>query len=552
MKKNCVASRKEFEVTDKDLKFYEKIGVPVPDLCFQERLRRRMAWRNERTLYKRKCSATGKDIVSIYNENYPGLVYSPDKYWEDGWDAKDSGRDFDFNRPFFEQFKELYLATPQISLITKETENSEYTHDAMRLKNCYLTFDGEQARDCMYGETFALINDCMDFLYLQNSELCYEVINCDNCYDLKFSQNCQNCSESWFLRNCIGCKNCFGCSNLRQKQYYIYNQPHTKKEYEEFLAGFDSGSFKVIETLKKNAHKFWNQSFVKYYSGMQNENSTGDCISNCKDSEMCFDSDHLRDCKFCTNCAVSMNDCYDIDIWGNKVELCYDCVVIGEGVNNVKFSYYVAFGVENVDYSAFCWNNSKHLFGCTGMKHAEYCILNKQYSKEEYFVMRDRIIKHMKNGGEWGGFFPTEISPFAYNETVAQEFFPMTKEAVLANGWKWREYGSSNDKGRVSKPKISDKISEIKDLICDEVLACKTCAKNYKIQKAELGFYRKMNLPVPRKCSNCRHLERRKAKNPRELFDRNCGDCGRKVETAVSVDRPEKVLCEDCYLKKVN
>jgi hypothetical protein len=31
-----------------------------------------------------------------------------------------------------------------------------------------------------------------------------------------------------------------------------------------------------------------------------------------------------------------------------------------------------------------------------------------------------------------GRVLPVTMSPFAYNETVAQEYFPMTKEEVLA------------------------------------------------------------------------------------------------------------------------
>ena len=32
---------------------------------------------------------------------------------------------------------------------------------------------------------------------------------------------------------------------------------------------------------------------------------------------------------------------------------------------------------------------------------------------------------------KYGEFFPAELSPFFYNETTAQEYFPLTKEAPL-------------------------------------------------------------------------------------------------------------------------
>ena len=45
----------------------------------------------------------------------------------------------------------------------------------------------------------------------------------------------------------------------------------------------------------------------------------------------------------------------------------------------------------------------------------------------------------MRASGEWGEFFPIEISPFGYNETVAQEYFPLSKDDCGEQGWAWRE-----------------------------------------------------------------------------------------------------------------
>ena len=43
--------------------------------------------------------------------------------------------------------------------------------------------------------------------------------------------------------------------------------------------------------------------------------------------------------------------------------------------------------------------------------------------------------------GEWGEFFPSSLSPFGYNETVAQEYFPMTREEVIGKTlFNWSDY----------------------------------------------------------------------------------------------------------------
>jgi hypothetical protein len=79
----------------------------------------------------------------------------------------------------------------------------------------------------------------------------------------------------------------------------------------------------------------------------------------------------------------------------------------------------------------------ENMFGCCGLKKGKNCILNRAYSAQEYETHCGKIIDHMKSTGEWGEFFPHELSPFGYNETVAQEYFPMTEAQVKEKGWNW-------------------------------------------------------------------------------------------------------------------
>ncbi len=59
--------------------------------------------------------------------------------------------------------------------------------------------------------------------------------------------------------------------------------------------------------------------------------------------------------------------------------------------------------------------------------------------------MHEKIIAHMKRTGEWGEFFPATRSLFAYNETVAQDYFLLDEDEVIRRGLQWyhrpqREY----------------------------------------------------------------------------------------------------------------
>jgi hypothetical protein len=189
------------------------------------------------------------------------------------------------------------------------------------------------------------------------------------------------------------------------------------------------------------------------------------------------------------------------------------------------------------------------MFGCVGVKHKKYCILNKQYSKEEYEVLMPKVAEHMKNTGEWGQFFPVIHSLYSYNETVAQDYFPLSRDEVLRNGWRWKE--KDQKEYQSSLYNMEDNVLDTPDAIVHEILACIKCGKNYKILEKELQAYKSVGLPLSRQCSECRFQERMTLRNPRRLWQRSCQKCGSKIQTTYAPERPETVYCEKCYLEAV-
>ena len=564
MIKTCTVSGKQFEITEDDLKFYEKMGVPTPTLCPAERERRRMIWSNQQNLYRRTCSGTGKSIISNFSEDHIFPVYEVNYFFTDKWDKFAIGRDFDFNNSFFPQFKDLSKIAPRPSLqrSPEYDENSEYTNYAGKNKNCYLIFDSDKNRDSLYSYSINTCEDVVDCYRMDVCELCFQSMDCSKCYNGEFFQNCVNCNDSKFLKNCIGCKNCFGCVNLRNKEYYFLNEKYTQKEYEDKVAKLELDKFLNLKNLRNHFTQFVLKFPHKFMEGVNNENVLGNYLTNCKNAQYCFDSRKLWDCKYVTQAFDDAKNCMDCIEVGDEVELQYECYCLGYGAYNNRFCTHQLGSSSHLDYcyfTPFC----KDCFGCIGLHHAQYCILNKQYTKEEYEILVPKIIEHMKKTGEWGEFFPIELSPFAYNETVAQEYFPLTKEEALKRGYKWKEIPDQvrNDNGgddnlvrndSVDWENVPDSITEVSDDIVKEILSCQTCSKQYKIQKAELKFYRKMNLPIPRKCPDCRHADRMKLRNPRKLWKRNCDKCLKEIQTTFAPERPEKVYCEACYLKEVN
>ncbi len=566
MKKNCRQCAQPFEITEDDLKFYDKISpvfggkkytIPAPTLCPDCRQQRRLAFRNERKLYHRKCDRTGKEIISLYSPDKPFQIYDRESWWSDEWDPMEFGKDFDFNKTFFEQFSELQLKVPRLGIFTQNCQNSDYTNQSYNNKNSYLCSAIGDSQDIFYVQNSTNLSNGMDSSFCQDSELLYGAIDVFNSYQCVNIQNCTQCSDSAFLYDCSNCKNCFGCIGLRNKQYCLWNKQLTQEEYLKELESFALNRESNLAKYRQLFQKFM-LNFPHKATWIKNsENVHGNNIKNSRNAMNCFDVFEIEDCKYSTWIFKS-KDVYDAYGTG-KSQLIYEGIGVEE-VDKVCFSQ-VTSNSHECFYAELCFY-SQHLFGCIGLRSKSYCILNKQYTKEEYEHLVPKIIEHMRKTGEWGEFFPISISPFAYNETAAQEYFPLTKEQAIKHGGKWKEEDQLN-RYQGLRVEIPDDISEVNDEITKKILTCEDCEKNYKIIEPELKFYRQLRLPIPRNCPDCRYKARLSMRNPRKLFSRAClctqgthsthagQSCGTTIQTTYAPDRPEKVYCEKCYLEAV-
>ncbi len=559
MNKNCTKCTQQFEVTPQDLTFYDKVSpvfggkkkqIPEPTLCPDCRRQHRLAFRNERKLYHRKCDLCSKEIISTYSTDSPYTVYCLSCWWSDKWDSKQYGADFDFSRPFFDQFNELMKRTPHVALISDHEaveNNCSYINYAGNSKNCFMVFDSDFNEDSYHSNVLKHSKNCIDCSYTQESEKCYECIDCVKCYNTYYSQDCSNCSDSWFLKNCKSCSNCVMCVNLNQKEYHIFNKPYSKEEYFKILNEIKLDKqiqiSKSLEQLRQHELKFPH----KLNHNLNTENCSGDYIFNSKNCLESYNIADSRDLKYCDSLYRAV-DCYDTSSFGEKIEKVYESGTVGLDCYDILFSSIVTL-CSSIIYG-FANRMSKNCFGCAEVRKEQYQILNKQYSREEYEALVPKIIEHMKKTGEWGQFFPMMISPYGYNETIAQEYYPLLKEQIIKLGASWKEEDLSN-RYMGEKVEIPEDINEVKDDLINHILTCDDCGKNYKIIKQELDFHKKNGLPFTHFCPDCRHKKRISKRNPRKLFARTCTKCQTPIQTTYAPDRPEKVYCEKCYLNEV-
>ncbi len=544
----CAKCKNNFEITHQDQVFYDKIKVPKPTLCSQCRNQRRMSFRNERHLYQRNCDLCHKTLLSIYEANREFPVYCYDCWWSDKWDAMNFGQDYDDSRSFFEQLNELFNKVPHLGIVTAYCENSNYANYTNYSKNCYLVFGCHAAEDCYYGWRMHDGLQCVDCLQIDKSKYCYDCVDCDECYSLLFSQDCRDCHDSAFLYDCKGCQNCLFSAGIRNKQYCICNKQYLKKEYEKEKRKLEFSSHKSLLISRK---KF--QDFLETYPRraafiINSENVTGDHILNSKNVYLGFNIKNIHDGAYLESCE-DLKDAMDSTFCGWPAELNYEGISAGcVNAYNCKFCD-TSWSNTNIEYCNSC-HHSKELFGCFGLRSKnEYCILNKQYAPSKYAEIKQKIINDMVFKKEYGEFFPLNLSPFAYNETVANDYYPLSKEDVLSKGFTWKE--PNTKEYQPQNYDIADQIRDVPDAITKEVLACENCGKNYKIVIQELKFYRKFNLPIPRHCFNCRHQARMKQRNPQQLWQRKCFNCHILIQTPYSPKRSEKVYCEKCYIKEI-
>jgi len=576
--RTCQNCKQSFVIEPDDFAFYAKLRVPAPTFCPECRRARRMAWRNDMNLYSRACDLCKKSIVSLYSTDKPFPVYCQKCWWGDGWDPKSYAQDYDPSRSFFEQFKELQNRVPALALVNDNgiaSVNCEYTQDFAFSKNCYMVFIAWKLEDCLYSHYLLSGREIVDSTdSMGDCNLIYDTVATEKCYQCRNVYSSVALSDCAFCYDCRDSSDCFMCVGLRHKRYCFKNEQYSKEEYEKILAGYRLDTWSGVERAKKEFAPMLLR-YPRKFSVMRNcANCTGDQLINGKNSKFCFNVQRPEDAKWIEN-SDTPKDSYDLTV-GGELTQCYE----GVTPDHSNQSHFAIFSWKNndVDYVDGC-HSSKGLFGCCGIKSGEYCILNKPYSKEEYEALRAKIIEDMnahpymdKQGNvyKYGEFFPAELSNFGYNETVAQDVFPLAKEEVIRRGLAWQDkLQITTGKETLKAADIPESINDVADSILRETLACIACGRNYRLVEAELRFYRKMKIPVPRKCFFCRVRERADTENPHSLSHRTCncagvksgngvyantrehfhgaGSCPNEFETSYRPEGKEIVYCEPCY-----
>lgn len=541
-----------FYVRPEDIAFYKEMGVPLPTVSPLERARRRMAFAPGYKFFKVLSAMTGKSIISVYPATTQFKIYEHELWFSDGWDPFSFGRQYDTKRSFFDAFRELQRDVPRPNLIIDSTSiNSEYTNNAKNLKNCYTTFDGIGGENLYYTEYSPMSNDSVDCWSLLGSEQCYKSWG-EKLYDCIYCQLCASVMESAFLFDCKNCEHCFMSSNLRNKKYYFYNTQLTKEEYGTRMKEIDLGDYAAYKDYLAHYEEMMKAAVHKNTLNERVINVVGDWTVNSRD---CFEVKFLTGCERVAyaQCLFAYRDSYDV-VFGTEGERSYECV--GASVAGNTFGIKFSSGItdsQNLEYCDSC-RDCHDCFGCIGLSHKAFCIFNVQYEEGDYWKKIDEIKTSMLAMGEYGEFFPPDLSPFPYNAslTTAYRGYDDLEEASRY-GYrveKIPEQGSGVPfPGAIMSGALPNHIRDTGDDIVEKTIYDETHGKSFRVTAYELEFYRRHNIPLPRIYPIGRMNQWRDDLDLRlRFFERTCDRCGKSMMSAYAPERPEKsIYCEECY-----
>ncbi len=410
-----------------------------------------------------------------------------------------------YETDFFKNLSDLisHTALPNITEF-KKNEWSDFANIVAGVKNAYLSFTITSGSENVLYSSFIKWNsvNIIDSLSVtQHSENIYSSIWINQSTNIFYSKFIDNSNNIWFSDNLVGCTECLMCDWLSNQSYCIENKQYTKEEY-----------FFNKLTILKQRDGFY-RMYLWIFNKWNNINSTD------VEGEAIYYSQNIKKSRFVSyvsgwwnNYLVWWNEplteVYDT-FWSasRSTNNCYAGVAHGSWDHHYC-NYNSAFGF-NVYYSWHC-ENCSFILWCVWLRNKSYCILNKQYTKEERYEKVDEIFTQMEKDWQLWEFFPATMNPFYFNDTAAYLIDPsFTKEEVTA---KW--YLRRDEPIKVDIPEWMEivKTSELWDYewfdsewnrsinadILKKVIQDEQW-NVYRIIPMEYKFLVKHGLPLPRK-----------------------------------------------------
>ncbi len=414
------------------------------------------------------------------------------------------GLEYDFFKDFFHNCHVLYNIAPMPYILQMGgCENADYNDNVVWIKNAYLTFHSGFCENALYSiQTKENSNNVLNSMMVRaNSENVYMSTGVITGYNIFYSKYIKNCSDIRCSDNLLDCQECLFCSHLERKKYHINNKEYPREEYQK---------------LKKQLLQD-KESFLRFYQNLK-ENGENLGSTEVNNSRFALDCTNISNAQYCLRITNGRNlilfgshednqDEYDQFSGGSRWwRDLYGGRMVGAWSQNVYCSYTIVSSM-NMYYCFGCMSCS-YCLGCVGLKNKSFCILNKEYSKEERFEKANEIFAQMDKDWILWKFFPWWMNPFYFNDTFAYLIDDsFTEEEVAAEGYLWRDEEIKVDVPSGAEVITTQQLNDyqwfdvewnrkinpeiLKKVIKDEK------GNFYRIVPMELEFLQKHELPLP-------------------------------------------------------
>jgi CxxC-x17-CxxC domain-containing protein len=288
-------------------------------------------------------------------------------------------------------------------------------------------------------------------------------------------------------------------------------------------------------------------------NGTRNVAVTNVFGSNLRNSKNLYD---VTDAEKCENVRysdqiITLKDSMDVTFTGDGADLTYMGANIGTSSSKIKFSVSTKFS--NDCEFTFNSKNANNCFMCLGFQKASYCVLNQQYEKEEYYKVVDEIKTEMLKRGEYADGVGMEFCAQAYNFSIGQISFPLTKEEIeKLGGYMAKDPETSVDsQNLLLKNQLPETILETTEEILNKAIKCELTGKPFRVILSELQFYKMMKLPLPSVHPSIRMEGRIKLLANGKKYETTCAKCGKDIVAVFDPVQKFILYCEDCFKKEI-
>src|SRR3989338_3632913 len=476
----CTLTKEKWTLTKEEIAWCRSFDVPPSAIDPLVRLKMLLAHNTDLTLWYKPHALTGEPLLTFVHPHNRAKIIR-DKEWAD-LDNTEHGFDRDANVSFFEQMERLYEKVPFRALSDPGDSVNTIGMAAFKSSDSFMVFGslGIERSSSVYSSLF--VTDSVDvtscFGGIGES---FGINRSRSLHDCQVVFESQHCLHSSFLFDCRNCEFCFGATNKRYKKYLWFNEQLSKEEWETRRAKISLSSRDVFDTYHQKFFELVQKSVWPETFNHVAVESDGEYLEKTTRVRESYNLQNSTDCFRCwagtdlTHAAYLTGAGMSSDLWQSS-----GCIYS----QNIKFSCGISAS-QNMEY-CLCCLNCEYCFGCIGLRYKKFCILNKQYTEEDYFKKLDEIKCLLLDQGMYGNPMPADINPLGAQFSAGELLIGYSEEEIRA--WGGEYFDAKRGTMYIPEPSEAQKMIQCID---------PELKRPFVIPPIERAFYENHQLPLP-------------------------------------------------------